>query len=151
MGCILTSLQIGISVSDDRICTSSYVTVNNILTQNFKWFTKPPRKIGSLHRVKEDEERRVLARRLLDRYKEVFQSMMVTMLDILMSNEQVSHPQLPLPLLVMILLYKDVFTQLRTSMAKAQKTPEAERMVDKWFDTLMDGVCFNVSQSNREK
>lgn len=149
--CILISLHSGISVSEDRICTSSLISINYILTQNFKWYTKQPRRIGSQHRVKEDEERRELSRRVLETHKEQFQSMMVTMLELLMSSEQVSHPQLPLPLLVIILLYDEKFTQIRRNLIKAQKTSEAERSVSGWFDTLMDGICFSVSQSNRDK
>lgn len=149
--CLLNSLQAGINVSDDRVSTSSFTTINNILSQLFKCLTKAPRKIGSPERVKEDEDKRKVSQMILENHSQVFHSMMGSMLDLLMSSEQASHPQLPLPFLVLILLYENKFREMRDSILKNQANPDAERVASIWFATLMDGISRNLSQSNREK
>lgn len=151
LGCLLTSLQAGINVTDDRLSTCSFVTINNILSQLFKWLTKPQRKIGSPERMKDDDDKRKISQMILESHVQTLHSMMATMLDLLMSSEQVSHPQLPLPFLVLILLFENKFREMRDSILKSQTTPEAERIVSNWFVTLMEGVSRNLSQSNREK
>ena len=139
---MLTSLQAGITSPEDRISTSCFVTINNIVSQLFRWLTKVPRKIGSPSRAKEDEEKRKASLTILESQSQIFHSMMAIMLDLLMSSEQASHPQLPLPFLALILLYEDQFQQLRNSCVNSQPA---------WFETLMDGVARNLTQGNRDK
>lgn len=147
---MLTSLQAGVTVSQDQISTSCYVTVNNIVSQLFKWLTKLPRKIGDPSRAKEDEEKRKLSLSILENHSQTFHSMMAIMLDQLMSNEHPSNPQLPLPFLGLILLYGDQFQQLRNSVLQSQPQ-DRQAVVTGWFETLMAGVSRNLSSSNRDK
>lgn len=147
---MLTSLQAGITVSQDQISASCFTTVNNIVTQLFKWLTKVPRKIGDPSRAKEDEEKRKLSLSILENHSQTFHSMMGIMLDLLMSNEHPSHPQLPFPFLGLILLYEDQFQQLRASVLNSQPS-ERQAVVTGWFETLMSGVSRNLSQGNRDK
>lgn len=150
LGFMLTSLQAGITVSEERISTSCFVSINNIVSQLFRWLTKVPRKIGSPSRAQEDEEKRKASLSILESHSQTFHSMMAIMLDLLMSSDQASHPQLPLPFLGLILLYEDQFQQLRNSVLNSQP-PERQGLVTVWFDALMDGVSRNLSQSNRDK
>lgn len=147
---MLTSLQAGITVSQDQISTSCFITINNIVSTLFKWLTKVPRKIGDPSRAKEDDEKRKLSMSILENHSQTFHSMMAIMLDLLMSNEHPSHPQLPLPFLGLILLYEDQFQQLRGSVLNSQPQ-ERQTIVTGWFETLMQGVSRNLSQSNRDK
>lgn len=147
---MLTSLRAGITVSEDRISTSCFIIINNIVSQLFKWLTKVPRKIGSPTRAKEDEKKRKASLSILENHSQTFHSMMAIMLDLLMSSEQASHPQLPLPFLGLILLYEDQFQQLRNSILSSQSA-DRQAIVTAWFETLMDGVSRNLSQSNRDK
>lgn len=149
-GFVLTSLQAGITVPEERISTSCFVTVNNIVSQLFRWLTKVPRKIGSPTQAKEDEEKREASRSILETHSQTFHSMMAIMLDLLMSSDQASHPQLPLPFLGLILLYEDQYQQLRGSVLNSQPS-ERHSLVTGWFETLMDGVARNLSQSNRDR
>ena len=150
LGFILTSLQAGLTVSDDKISTSCFVIINLIISQLFKWLSKVPRKIGSPARAKEDEDKRKLSVAVLETHSQTFHSMMAIMLDLLMSSDQASHPQLPLPFLGLILLYEDQFQQLRNSVINSQ-SPERRPNVTQWFETLMEGVSRNLSQGNRDK
>lgn len=147
---MLTSLRAGITVSEDRISTSCFIIINNIVSQLFKWLTKVPRKIGSPTRAKEDEKKRKTSLSILENHAQTFHSMMAIMLDLLMSSEQASHPQLPLPFLGLILLYGDQFQQLRNSVISSQSA-DRQAIVTAWFETLMDGVSRNLSQINRDK
>uniref|UniRef100_A0A6G1SBY7 Exportin-7 n=1 Tax=Aceria tosichella TaxID=561515 RepID=A0A6G1SBY7_9ACAR len=149
-GYMLTSLQAGITVSEDRISTSCFIVINNIVSQLFRWLTKVPRKIGSPTRAKEDEEKRKASMTILETHSQTFHAMMAIMLDLLMSSDQASHPQLPLPFLGLILLYGDQFQQLKNSVINSQPM-ERQTAVIQWFDTLMDGVSRNLSQGNRDK
>lgn len=146
---MLTSLQAGITVSEDRISTSCFVIINNIVTQLFKWLTKVSRKIGSPSRGK-DEEKRKVSLSIIESHSQTFHSMMAIMLDLLMSSDQASHPQLPLPFLGLILLYEDQFQQMRNSVLNSQPI-ERQSHVTLYFETLMDGVSRNLSQANRDK
>lgn len=150
LGFMLTSLQAGITVTEDRISTSCFIILNNIVSQLFKWLTKVPRKIGSPTRAKEDEEKRKVALAILETHSQIFHSIMTIMLDLLMSSDQASHPQLPNPFLGLIFLYEDQFKQLRSSVLNSQPG-DRHQVVIGWFDTLMDGVSRNLSQSNRDK
>lgn len=147
---MLTSLQAGITVTEDRISTSCFISINNIVSQLFKWLTKVPRKIGSPSRAKEDEEKRKASISILENHSQTFHSMMTIMLDLLMSSDQASHPQLPLPFLGLILLYEDKFQFLRNSVLSSQPL-ERQAVVTAWFEALMDGVSRNLSQTNRDK
>lgn len=137
-------------MSQDLISTSCYITINHIVSQLFKWLTKVPRKIGDPSRAKEDEEKRKLSLSILENHSQTFHSIMAIMLDLLMSNENPSHPQLPLPLLGLILLYEDQFQQLRNSVLNSQPR-ERQATVTGWFETLMTGVSRNLSQKTRDK
>lgn len=150
LSCMLTSLQAGITVSEERISTSCFVTINNIVSQLFKWLSKVPRKIGSPERAKEDEEKRKVSQAVLTNHSQIFHSMMAIMLDLIMSSDQASHPQLPLPFLGLILLFEEHFQQLRNSVLNSQPV-ERQAVVTEWFKTLMDGISRNLSQSNRDK
>lgn len=148
-GYFLTSLQAGITMTEERVTASCFVIINNIVTQLFKWLTKVPRKIGSPSRADDDEKKRKLSRSILENHSQTFHSMMAIMLDLLMSSDQASHPQLPLPFLGLILLYEDHFQQLRISVLNSQPA-ERQAQVTAWFETLMDGVSRNLSQSNKD-
>lgn len=150
LGYMLTSWQAGITVPEDRISTSCFIIINNVVSQLFKWLTKVPRKIGSPTRAKEDEEKRKTSLSILENHSQTFHSMMAMMLDLLMNSDQASHPQLPLPFLGLILLYEEQFQQLRNSVLNSQPL-EKQELVTKWFETLMDGVSRNLTQSNRDK
>lgn len=148
---MLTSLQAGINVLEDRISTCCFIIINNIVSQLFRWLTKVPRKIGSPSRATEDEENRKLAVSILETHSQIFHSMMAIMLDLLMSNEhQHGHPQLPLPLLGLILLHEEQFQHLRNSVINSQPL-ERQAVVRQWFETLMEGVSRNLSQTNRDR
>lgn len=147
---MLTSLQAGLTVTDDRISTSCFITINNIVSQLFRWLTKVPRKIGSPSRAKEDEGKREASRSILKNHSQIFHLMMAIMLDLLMSSDQASHPQLPMPFLGLILLYEEQFQQLRNSVLSSQPV-EKQMAVSMWFESLMDGVSRNLSQANRDK
>jgi len=149
-GVMLTSLQAGITVTEDRISTSCFIITHNIVTQLFRWLTKVARKIGPASRVKEDEDKRKLSMSILETHSQTFHSMMAIMLDLLMSSDQASHPQLPFPFLGLILLYEDHFQKLRDSVINSQ--PASRRSaVTQWFETLMEGVSRNLTQANRDK
>lgn len=150
LGYMLTSLQAGITVSEDRISTSCFIIINNIVTQLFRWLTKVPRKIGSASRAKDDEEKRKLSLSILETHSQNFHSMMAVMLDLLMSSDQASHPQLPFPFLGLILLFEDQFQQLRNSVINSQPIGR-QAAVTQWFETLMDGISRNLTQANRDK
>lgn len=147
---VLTTLLRGLDVTEDRIVTCSLIVINNIISQLFKWLTKKPRKIGSPERVKDDEEKRKISKYILETHARSFHSMMGTMLDFLMSSDSVSHPQLPLPLLPLILVYEEYFEALRATVLKAHSYNNMV-VVARWFNNLMDGVARNLSQTNREK
>lgn len=147
---MLTCLQAGLTVPEDRISTSCFITINNIVSQLFRWLTKVPRKIGSPSRAKEDDAKRKASLSILENHSQIFHSMMAIMLDLLMSSDQASHPQLPLPFLGLILLYEEQFQQMRNSVLNSQPA-ERQLAVTMWFESLMDGVSRNLSQANRDK
>lgn len=149
-GYMLTSLQAGMTVTEDRLSTSCFVITNNIVSALFRWLTKVPRKIGSPERAKEDESKREVSMTILKTHSQTFHSMMTIMLDLVMSSDHASHPQLPMPFLGMILLYEDQFQQLKNSVISSQPV-ERQSSVVQWFETLMDGVSRNLSQTNRDK
>lgn len=150
VGYLLTSLQAGTTVSDERTSASCFITINNIVSQIFRWLTKVPRKIGPASRAKEDEEKRKLVVSLLETHSQTFHSMMTIMLDLLMSSDQASHPQLPFPFLGLILLYEDQFRMLRDSVINSQPSSK-QSSVNQWFEILMEGVARNLTQTNRDK
>lgn len=150
LGCMLTSWQAGVNVSEDRISTSCFIIINNIVSQLFKWLFKVPRKIGSPTRAKEDEEKRKLSLAILKTHSQIFHQMMAIMLDLLMNSDTASHPQLPLPFLGLILLFEEQFQQLRNSVLNSQPI-EKQALATKWFETLMEGISRNLNQNNRDR
>ena len=81
---------------------------------------------------------------------EILQQMLSTILNIIMFEDCRNQWSMSRPMLGLILLNEDYFTQLRQTIIQ-QQPPDKQTSMAQWFDNLMEGIERNLLTKNRDR
>lgn len=139
---ILSTVADGLSSLDTVVSTSCCAILDNILSYVLK-------KVFRRRTSNNDEsDTRLMA--ALDSNSQILQHMLSTVLHMVMYEECRNQWSMSRPLLVLVLLQPDCWTNLRTQMEQQQ--PENKRVsMSRCFDNLMEGIERNLLVKNRDR
>ncbi|CAG0919166.1 unnamed protein product [Notodromas monacha] len=144
---LLSTISDGLSALDTMVCTSCCSALDNIITYFYKQAaSKGKAKKRRLSGV--EDESPVL--KMVKMNPAVFQTMLQTVLNILMFEECRNQWSMSRPLLGLILLNESYFAELRSEIIGNQPV-ERQAMLSTCFDNLMDGVERNLLTKNRDR
>lgn len=149
---ILSSISEGLNALDTMVCTGCCSTLDHIVTYLFKWISKSSKKQSgllknSLTGVSRESEAGL---KVLEMHPEILQQMLSTILNIIMFEDCRNQWSMSRPLLGLILLNEEYFTQLRRQIIESQPI-EIRQHMHQWFENLMDGIERNLLTKNRDR
>ena len=149
---ILSSISEGLNALDTMVCTGCCATLDHIVTYLFKWISKSSKKQPGLMKdpltgvAREGEA----CLKVLEMHPEILQQMLSTILNIIMFEDCRNQWSMSRPLLGLILLNEEYFTQLRRQIIESQPM-EIQQAMHQWFENLMDGIERNLLTKNRDR
>lgn len=146
---ILSSISEGLNALDTMVCTGCCATLDHIVTYLFKWISKTNKKVSGVNSVANSREGEACLK-VLEMHPEILTQMLSNILNIVMYEECRNQWSMSRPLLGLILLNEEYFTQLRQQVIQSQP-PEVQAAMAQWFENLMDGIERNLLTKNRDK
>lgn len=145
---ILSSISDGLTALDTMVCTGCCATLDHIVTYLFKWISKSNKvKQTSVNNGSREGE---ACLKVLEMHPEILQQMLSTILNIIMFEDCRNQWSMSRPLLGLILLNEEYFTQLRAQIIQSQSI-DIQPAMAVWFDNLMDGIERNLLTKNRDR
>lgn len=138
---IISSISEGIN-SLDQICTACCSILDHIVTYIFKEISKQNKK--------KDFNEVQTCIKLAELKPEILQQMLSTILNIIMFESSNHQWSMSRPLLGLILLNEDYFSQLRQNIV-SQQPIEKQTTMNQLFDGLMTGIERNLISKNRDR
>lgn len=138
---IISSISEGLN-SLDQVCTACCSILDHIVSYIFKEVSK--------HKKKNEFNECQTCIKILELKPEILQQMLSTILNIIMFEDCRNQWSMSRPLLGLILLNEDYFSQLRQSIISAQPT-EKQATMNQLFDGLMNGIERNLLSKNRDR
>ncbi|PIK61768.1 putative exportin-7-like [Apostichopus japonicus] len=135
---ILSSISEGLTALDTMVCTGCCATLDHIVTYLFK----------QLHKTGKNKNDQFP--KIMDIPREILQQMLSTVLNIIMFEECRNQWSMSRPLLGLILLNEEYFTEFQQSVVSAQ-SPEKQTDMLQCFKNLMEGIERNLRTKNRDK
>ncbi|CAD6193890.1 unnamed protein product [Caenorhabditis auriculariae] len=142
---ILRSIHNGITSLDAVVITSSCSTLDTILNYMYRRLTRPNTPMPKAG-VEPEGESLLLA---VKAHPEITADILQTMMSMLMFGEVKCQWSLSRPLLGLILVQEDVFTNLKTELT-AQHPFERQQQFELAFSQLMTGVDRSLSVKNKD-
>ncbi|KAK2709562.1 hypothetical protein QYM36_013288 [Artemia franciscana] len=130
--------------ADTMVCTSCCNALDNIVTYIFKQVTAKAKRRA----VTSASSANVLS--ILEQRPEILQQLLATVLNIIMFEECRNQFSMSRPLLGLVLLNSDYFTQLRNTIISSQP-PDKQSLMAQGFENLMDGIESNLMAKNRDR
>ncbi|XP_070539906.1 exportin-7-like isoform X2 [Ptychodera flava] len=141
---ILSSISEGLVALDTMVCTGCCAILDHIVTYLFKRLSKTSKKRANA--IQENEA----FLRILEVHPEILQQMLSTVLNIIMFEDCRNQWSMSRPLLGLILLNEEFFTELRKRIISSQPTEKQESM-HMCFENLMDSIERNLLTKNRDR
>lgn len=145
---ILSSISEGLTALDTMVCTGCCATLDHIVTYLFRWISKSNKvkQTAVVNGVRDGET----CLKVLEMHPEILQQMLSTILNIIMFEDCRNQWSMSRPLLGLILLNEEYFTQLRGQIIRSQ-APDIQPAMAQWFENLMDGIERNLLTKNRDR
>ncbi|XP_035214476.1 exportin-7-like isoform X1 [Stegodyphus dumicola] len=148
---ILSSISEGLSSSDTMVCAGCCAALDHLVTYIFKKVMRAGKQRRTSGSDQREEE---TCLRVLKQHPEILQQvsiqMLSTNLNIVIFEECRNQWSMSRPLLGLILLNEEYFSQLRQNIISNQ-LPEKQCVMAQWFDSLMEGIERNLQTKNRER
>ncbi|XP_077991950.1 exportin-7-like [Glandiceps talaboti] len=141
---ILSSISEGLVALDTMVCTGCCTILDHIVTYLFKRLSKTSKKRANA--IQENET----FLRILEVHPDILQQMLSTVLNIIMFEDCRNQWSMSRPLLGLILLNEEYFTELRKRIISSQPLEKQESM-HVCFENLMDGIERNLLTKNRDR
>lgn len=138
---IISSISEGLN-SLDQICTACCSILDHIVSYIFKEISKQNKK--------KDFNEVQTCIKLAELKPEILQQMLSTILNIIMFEDCRNQWSMSRPLLGLILLNEDYFSQLRQNII-SQQPLEKQTTMNQLFDGLMSGIERNLLSKNRDR
>jgi len=150
---ILSSISEGLTAlggnlnyfTDTMVCTGCCATLDHIVTYLFKQVMMK----GKVRRGQTIPDNDALVQ-VIKMRPEILQQMLQTVLNIIMFEDCRNQWSMSRPLLGLILLNEDYFSQLRDQLIQSQPTSKQTSMAT-WFKNLMEGIERNLLTKNRDR
>ncbi|XP_033633482.1 exportin-7-like isoform X2 [Asterias rubens] len=139
---ILSSISEGLTALDTMVCTGCCATLDSIVTYLFKRISKSTSK-----KAKKENDN---FPRIMEVPPAILQQMLSSVLNIIMFEDCRNQWSMSRPLLGLVLLNEDYFTELRESIINSQPVEKQEDM-RMCFKNLMDGIEANLRTKNRDR
>ncbi|XP_038045966.1 exportin-7-like isoform X1 [Patiria miniata] len=139
---ILSSISEGLTALDTVVCTGCCATLDSIVTYLFKRISKSA---GKKAKKENDNFPSIMVVP-----PAILQQMLSTVLNIIMFEDCRNQWSMSRPLLGLVLLNEDYFTELRESIISSQPVEKQEDM-RMCFKNLMDGIEANLRSKNRDR
>lgn len=88
--------------------------------------------------------------KVLEVHPEILQQILSTVLNVIMFEDCRNQWSMSRPLLGLILLNEDYFSQMRENIIRSQP-PDKQPAMAQWFENLMDGIERNLLTKNRDR
>lgn len=88
--------------------------------------------------------------KVAEMHPEILQQILSTVLNVVMFEDCRNQWSMSRPLLGLILLNEDYFSQLREGIIRSQP-PDKQAVMAQWFENLMDGIERNLLTKNRDR
>lgn len=88
--------------------------------------------------------------KVLEMHPEILQQILSTVLNVIMFEDCRNQWSMSRPLLGLILLNEDYFSQIRENIIRSQPADKQAAMAQ-WFENLMDGIERNLLTKNRDR
>ena len=144
---ILSSISEGLTALDTMVCTGCCATLDHIVTYLFRWISKTGK---AKHTAANGSREGEACLKVLEQHPELLQQMLSTILNIIMFEDCRNQWSMSRPLLGLILLNEEYFTQLRSQVIQAQAA-DVQAAMAQWFENLMDGIERNLLTKNRDR
>jgi len=150
---ILSSISEGLTAlggnlnyfTDTMVCTGCCATLDHIVTYLFKQVMMK----GKVRRGQTIPDNDALVQ-VIKMRPEILQQMLQTVLNIIMFEDCRNQWSMSRPLLGLILLNEDYFSQLRDQLISSQPASKQTSMAT-WFKNLMEGIERNLLTKNRDR
>ncbi|KAL1509455.1 hypothetical protein ABEB36_004189 [Hypothenemus hampei] len=144
---ILSSISEGLTALDTMVCTGCCATLDHIVTYLFKQLTQKAYP-GKKNLAQGGGGDMVL--KILEMHPEILQQILSNVMNVIMFEDCRNQWSMSRPLLGLILLNEDYFSQMRENIIRAQP-PDKQSAMTQWFENLMDGIERNLLIKNRDR
>ncbi|XP_074039038.1 ran-binding protein 16 isoform X1 [Leptinotarsa decemlineata] len=134
--------------TDTMVCTGCCATLDHIVSYLFKQLTQKVYP-GKKQRIPMAPNNDVFLK-VLEVHPEILQQILSTVLNVIMFEDCRNQWSMSRPLLGLILLNEDYFSQMRENIIRSQ-APDKQAAMAQWFENLMDGIERNLLTKNRDK
>ncbi|KAJ1351245.1 hypothetical protein KIN20_007221 [Parelaphostrongylus tenuis] len=142
---ILRSVHTGVTSLDAVVITSACSALDSILNYLYKRFTRAPHPVAKVGMEPEGDSCLVAVKSQPQLMSDILTSMMTS----LMFGEVKCQWSLSRPLLGLILLQEEVFTNFKREII-SQQTEDRHAVFQQAFDGLMDGVEMSLTVKNKD-